>query len=86
MTSTALAYPHEDRSFARAAIIALDPSDVSALRDCFRRCGVKLAIAPVSQPARLEFERFESCVVKLVPGCELFLDELRKSTSTATRF
>ena len=66
-------------SFARAAIVGLDPEDVMVLRDCFALCGVKLAIAPVVHPARLEHEQFECCVVKIASGCEAFLAELRKS-------
>ena len=68
-----------EKPFARAAIVGMDPEDVMVLHDCFALCGVKLAIAPVVQPARLEHEKFECCVVKMVSGCVAFLAELRKS-------
>ena len=74
-----LALQAGEKSFARAAITGLNPEDVMVLCDCFALCGVKLAIAPVAQPARLEHEKFECCVVKIVPGCEIFLAELRRS-------
>lgn len=78
--ATAVISPQQhQKSFARAALVGLDPEDVMVLRDCFAAHCIKLAMAPVAQPARLEHERFECCVVNLVPGCEPFLEEIRRS-------
>jgi hypothetical protein len=79
MVLTGTASQSKNRSLARVAFVGLDSNDAMVLHDCLAHCGVNLAMAAVLQPARLEHERFESCVVKLVPGCEIFLDEIRRS-------
>ena len=79
MASAAISPQPHQKSFARAAIVGLDPENVMVLRDCFAAHCIRLAMAPVAQPARLEHEKFECCVVNLVPGCEPFLEEIRRS-------
>ncbi len=67
---------------ARAALVDLKEASRALLSDCFRQFGIETVV--IDSPAeRLRHEKFEACVVNLVPGTEAIMEAARTSLSNS---
>lgn len=67
------------KAVCKAALLNLDESSASILRDSFRQFRIH-AVDVVSENGNwLSEEKFDACVLRLEPGCEVVLDAMRSS-------
>lgn len=67
------------KAAARAALIHVDPSTTSILRDCFKQFSIEAHV--LDDPARLYKEKFDAAVIWLNEEAEEFLKAARNSPS-----
>jgi hypothetical protein len=73
--------PTTRKSAARAALIDLQEPMQSTLAECFRQFAIETVAMNGNPAERLQKEKFEACVMKLVPGAEACMEAARTSTS-----
>ena len=81
---TALA-PASSRKKAAAHVALVDVKESSRflLTECFRQFGIETVVASGTSAERLRQEKFEACVVKLVPASEKVMAAARSSPSNS---
>jgi hypothetical protein len=68
---------------ARAALVDLKESSRFLLNECFRQFGIETVLVSTSAAERLRQEKFEACVLNLVPGAEAVMEAARTSPSNS---
>src|SRR5579884_984573 len=67
------------KASARVALIDIDSSTATVLRDSFRQFGIETH--PLHDASRLQKEKFDACVIQLDEKAEAHLQEARNSRS-----
>ncbi|MGA2389261.1 MAG: PilZ domain-containing protein [Candidatus Sulfotelmatobacter sp.] len=80
---TALAPTSAKKVVARAALVNLKESSRFLLTECFRQFGIESVVVSSRAAERLHQEKFEACVVNLVPGTEAIMEAARTSPSNS---
>src|SRR6202167_489639 len=80
---TALAPTSAKKVVARAALVNLTESSRFLLTECFRQFGIESVVVSSRAAERLHQEKFEACVVNLVPGTEAIMEAARTSPSNS---
>ncbi|HZQ69392.1 MAG TPA: PilZ domain-containing protein [Terriglobales bacterium] len=75
--------PSSRKVAARAALVDLKENSRSVLSDCFRQFGIETVPMTGDMVERLKTEKFEACVLRLVPGAEVVMDAARTSPSNS---
>jgi len=75
--------PGGKKSSARAALVDLKEPARGLLADCFRQFGIESIILSGTANERLQKEKFEACVVKLVATAQAVLETARTSPSNS---
>jgi hypothetical protein len=75
--------PVSRKSSARIALVNLPDSTRGLLTDCFRQFGVQTVVLHGDAAQRLNKEKFEACVLSLVPGAETVMEAARTSPSNS---
>jgi hypothetical protein len=75
--------PRNKKAVARAALVDLKESSRFVLTECFRQFGIETVVTSAGSAERLKQEKFEACVVNLVPGAEKVMDAARNSPSNS---
>jgi DNA-binding response OmpR family regulator len=70
-----------NKPMPRAALLHLDDETGRGLRDAFKQFGVQTIVVEDGGAARLQKEKFEAIVLRLVPGAEELLTAARNSPS-----
>src|SRR5437764_14404798 len=68
-----------ERPVCKVALINLDGSTIGILIDAFKQFRVQALDVTTRDYSGLGNERFEGCVLRLVPGCEAILEGIRNS-------
>ena len=77
-----LAPPRPSRkTSARVALVDIEESTGSLLADCFRQFGIETVLMNGSVPECMQRDKFEACVVRLVPESAAVMDSVRRSPS-----
>jgi hypothetical protein len=71
------------KTTARVALVDIKESSRFLLNECFRQFGIETVVTSAASAERLKHEKFEACVVNLVPGAEKVMDAARKSPSNS---
>jgi hypothetical protein len=71
------------KASARVALVDIWEPGRSVLSECFRQFGIETVVLTGDVPERLKREKFEACVLRLVPGAETVLDSVRTSPSNS---
>ena len=61
------------KASARVALVDLKEPARNTLAECFRQFGVETVLLTGNAAERLKKEKFEACVVKLVPAAQVVL-------------
>jgi hypothetical protein len=69
------------RSAARAALVDVKEASRHLLQECFRQFGIETVVVASRAQERLRQEKFEACVINLVPGTEAIMEAARSSPS-----
>jgi hypothetical protein len=75
--------PPSKKTTARVALVDLKESSRFVLSDCFRQFGINTVITSAASANRLQQEKFEACVINLVPGAEKVMEAARTSPSNS---
>ncbi|MGB7824592.1 MAG: PilZ domain-containing protein [Candidatus Sulfotelmatobacter sp.] len=81
--SNALAPTPAKKGTARVALVDLKESSRYLLTECFRQFGIETVLVSTSAAERLRQEKFEACVLNLVPGAEATMEAARTSASNS---
>jgi hypothetical protein len=81
--SNALAPTPAKKGTARVALVDLKESSRYLLTECFRQFGIETVLVSTSAAERLRQEKFEACVLNLVPGAEAIMEAARTSASNS---
>lgn len=82
--AAALAPIHSTKkATARAALVDLKESSRYLLTECFRQFGIEAVVTSAGSAERLRQEKFEACVLNLVPGAEKVMEAARTSPSNS---
>jgi PilZ domain len=73
--------PMKSKASARVALVDIDGAAGQVLADCFRQFGVEPVALNDNAPHRLQWEKFEACVVKLRPEFQPVMESARCSPS-----
>jgi Tfp pilus assembly protein PilZ len=73
--------PMSKRASARVALVDLREPAKTLLADCFRQFGLETVPMTGNVTERIKREKFEACVVNLVPGAENVMESARTSPS-----
>jgi hypothetical protein len=76
-------FPISNKATARVALVDLKESHRAVLSDCFRQFGIESVEMSVEEAERLRHQKFEACVLKLVPGAETVMEAARTSPSNS---
>jgi hypothetical protein len=71
------------KTAARAALVDLKESSRLLLTECFRQFGIESVVTSAASAERLRQEKFEACVLNLVPGAEKVMEAARSSPSNS---
>ncbi|MGA7047641.1 MAG: PilZ domain-containing protein [Candidatus Sulfotelmatobacter sp.] len=82
-SSNALAPTPAKKGTARVALVDLKESCRYLLTECFRQFGIETVLVSTSAAERLRQEKFEACVLNLVPGAEAIMEAARTSASNS---
>jgi len=82
-SSNALAPTPAKKGTARVALVDLKESSRYLLTECFRQFGIETVLVSTSAAERLRQEKFEACVLNLVPGAEAIMEAARTSASNS---
>ena len=84
-SGTALAsIPSTKKAGARAALVDINGSTKAVLTECFRQFGVEtVALETTAAAERLAREKFEACVLQLVPEAQPVMEAARASSSNS---
>lgn len=80
---TALAPIPSKKASARVALVDLKESSRSMLAECFRQFGIETVVTSAGSADRLRQEKFEACVVSLIPASEKVMEAARSSPSNS---
>ena len=81
---TALApISHRKKAAARVALVDVKESSRYLLKECFRQFGIETVVASGISAERLRQEKFEACVVNLIPASEKVMEAARTSPSNS---
>jgi Tfp pilus assembly protein PilZ len=69
------------KTSARVALVEITEPTSSLLADCFKQFGIEAILMTGSVPQRMQREKFEACVLHLVPEAETVMDSVRRSPS-----
>lgn len=69
------------KTSARVALVDIEEPTGSLLADCFRQFGIETVAMKGSVPERMQCDKFEACVVRLVPEATAVMDSVRRSAS-----
>src|SRR5262245_31821219 len=75
--------PPTKKAAARVALVDLKEPARTVLADCFRQFGIDATTINGNAADRLQKEKFEACVLKLVPEAEPVMGAARQSASNA---
>jgi hypothetical protein len=77
-----LAPPRPSRkTSARVALVDIEEPTGSLLVECFRQFGIETVLMNDNVPDRMQHDKFEACVVRLVPESAAVMDSVRRSPS-----
>jgi PilZ domain len=79
----ALAQSSPTKKAARVALVDLKDSTRAVLADCFKQFGIESVPLSASAAPRLQKEKFEACVIGLVPGAQALMEAARASASNS---
>jgi PilZ domain len=71
------------KTVARVALVDLREPAGSLLSECFRQFGIETSLMTGNVPERMQSEKFEACVLHLVPESALVMDSVRRSPSNS---
>ena len=71
------------KPLARVALVDLREPARSLLSECFRQFGIETSLMTGNVPERMQSEKFEACVLHLVPESALVMDSVRRSPSNS---
>jgi len=71
------------KATARVALVDLKESSRFLLTECFRQFGIETVLVSAGAAERLRLEKFEACVLNLVPGAEKVMEAARTSPSNS---
>ena len=74
---------HRKKAAARVALVDVKESSRYLLKECFRQFGIETVVASGISAERLRQEKFEACVVNLVPASEKVMEAARTSPSNS---
>lgn len=80
---TALAPIPSKKASARVALVDLKESSRFMLAECFRQFGIETVVTSAGSADRLRQEKFEACVVSLIPASEKVMEAARTSPSNS---
>lgn len=69
------------KTWARVALVDIKEPTGSLLADCFKQFGIETVLMTGSVPERMQREKFEACVLHLIPEAEAVMDSARRSPS-----
>ena len=75
--------PLAKKNSARIALINLKESSRGVLTECFRQFGIETIPMTGDLSERLKKEKFEGCVLNMVPGAEPVMESIRTSPSNS---
>ncbi len=75
------AIPTSRKATARIALVNIGEPAKHVLSDCFRQFGLETVTLTGDVAERIKREKFEACVVNLVPGAETVMESARTSPS-----
>lgn len=67
------------KKVCKAALVNLEEPTAAIFRDAFKQFRIQAVDVTTKQDHRLGDERFDACVLRLLPGCEPILEGLRGS-------
>jgi hypothetical protein len=77
-----LAPPRPSRkTSARVALVDIEEPTGSLLVECFRQFGIETVLMNGNVPDQMQREKFEACVVRLVPESAAVMESVRRSRS-----
>jgi PilZ domain len=76
-------FPASSKATARVAFVDLKESQRVVLGDCFRQYGIESVAMSAQEAERLYHQKFEACVLRLVPGAETVMQAARTSPSNS---
>jgi hypothetical protein len=71
------------KASARVALVDMKEPARSTLSECFRQFGIESVALNGNAAERLKKEKFEACVVKLVPASQMVMESARTSPSNS---
>lgn len=81
-SAAVLAPPRPSRkTSARVALIDIEEPTGSLLADCFRQFGIETVAMNDNVPAHMQKDKFEACVLRLVPESAAVMEVVRRSPS-----
>jgi len=81
-SAAVLAPPRPSRkTSARVALIDIEEPTGSLLADCFRQFGIEAVVMNDDVPEHMQKDKFEACVVRLVPESAAVMEVVRRSPS-----
>lgn len=69
----------QPKPVCKVALVSLDEPTAAILRDVFRQFQIQALNVATKDDYRLGEERFDACVLRLLPGCQPILEALRGS-------
>ena len=69
------------KNSARVALVDINGATGQVLTDCFRQFGVEVVALTGNVPHRLQWEKYEACVVRLTPESQPVMESARSSPS-----
>jgi Tfp pilus assembly protein PilZ len=75
--------PLTKKASARIALVDITEPAKNLLSDCFRQFGLETVPMTGNVTERIKREKFEACVVNLVPGAEIVMESARTSPSNS---
>jgi PilZ domain len=79
--SSIASIPPSKKSTARVALVDLKETARLVLSDCFKQAGMEVVPMTDNVPDRVKREKFEACVLRLVPDSGPVMDAARSSPS-----
>ncbi|HTC78896.1 MAG TPA: hypothetical protein VK657_09780, partial [Terriglobales bacterium] len=69
----------QKKAVCKAALVNLDESSGSLLRDCFKQFRIHATDITTSDAQWLSEQKYDACVLRLETGCESMLEAMRGS-------
>jgi hypothetical protein len=73
--------PIKKKASARVALVDIEGPARQILSECFRQFGLEVVFMDENAPQRMQWEKFEACVVRLSPESQPVMESARSSPS-----